>query len=243
MKILLLAGTREARLLAQELDARADVALTVSLAGVTQTPGPLSGHLRSGGFGGAAAQEAYLRDHAIDVVVDATHPFAHRISHRSQRIAARLGVAYLQVLRPPWSPVPSDDWCSVASLADVAAQTEAADVVFLGTGPGSLDTIGPLPVARVICRRIDPPEAPFPYANGMYQVARPPLTTEDEIALFRREKVSRVVTKNAGGAGGWPKIAAARSLGLPVVMVVRPDPAPGDRVESVAEALDWIGRL
>lgn len=243
MKILLLAGTFEARQIALRLgrDGRLDV--TASLAGATREPLPLEGAVRTGGFGGRAGQQSYMADNRFDAVIDATHPFAHRISFRTQSICAALGVPYLQVLRPPWTPGPDDQWTSVPDEAAVAGLVAANMTVFLGTGPGSLDAMGQLPAARVLCRRIDPTDEPFPWGNGAWCIGRPPFSVEDEVELFTREAVDLLVVKNAGGRGGWAKLEAARRLSLPVVLIDRPPQPPGEKADSVENALDWIERL
>jgi precorrin-6A/cobalt-precorrin-6A reductase len=239
----MLAGTAEARALAAKLDRDGRIDLTVSLAGATQSPLPLEGKLRVGGFGGEREQEKFIFDNGFDAVIDATHPFAARISARTSDICRGLAVPYLGLLRPAWQPGPGDDWRSVATEAEVAEEVAQDDVVFLGTGPGSLDAIGPLDARRVLCRRIDPPEAAFPWPVGNWHVGRPPFDVADEVETFRSEGVTLLVTKNAGGTGGEAKLIAARELGLPVVMIDRPAPPAGDRVETVDQALDWVNRL
>ncbi|MEC7762193.1 MAG: cobalt-precorrin-6A reductase [Pseudomonadota bacterium] len=243
MKLLLLAGTYEARQIALRLgrDGRLDV--TASLAGATRAPLPLDGQVRIGGFGGRAGQQSYMADNRFDAVIDATHPFAHRISFRTQSICAALGVPYLQVLRPPWQAGPDDQWTTVPDEASVAPLIAANMTVFLGTGPGSLEALGPLPAARVLCRRIDPTDEPFPWDNGGWCVGRPPFSVEDEVAFFRDEGVDLIVVKNAGGRGGWAKLEAARTLRLPVVLIDHPPQPPGEKADSVENALDWIERL
>ncbi|MAM60331.1 cobalt-precorrin-6A reductase [Maritimibacter sp. UBA3975] len=243
MRILLLAGTYEARQIALRLGRDGRIDLTASLAGVTREPLPQGAETRVGGFGGREGQQKFMSNKGFDAVLDATHPFANRISYRTQSICAALGVPYLQVLRPGWSPEDGDRWTFVPDEAAVAPQVAANMTVFLGTGPGSLEAIGTLPAAKVICRRIDPPDGPFPWDNGAWRVGRPPFTVDDEIAFFREEGVDLVVVKNAGGRGGWAKLEAARALGLPVVLIDRPMQPPGEKAETVEAALDWIERL
>ncbi len=61
---------------------------------------------------------------------------------------------------------------------------------------------------------------------------------------MEREGVEVVVTKNSGGTATYPKIAAARALGLPVVVVARPDkPAGVPVVETADEAVAWLQGL
>ncbi|MBV7378498.1 precorrin-6A/cobalt-precorrin-6A reductase [Maritimibacter dapengensis] len=243
VKILLMAGTYEARLLAKRLDALPGVDLMVSLAAATATHGEIAGKVRRGGFGGEAAQAAFMDDAGVAAVIDATHPFAAAISVRTQKIAARLGVPYVQVLRPAWRAGTGDDWRMIGSFDEVRAAVTGASTVLLATGPGAVERIGRLPVGRVICRRIDPTREAYPHDNGEWQVARPPFAVADEVALFQKEGVDMIVAKNSGGAGGRAKLTAARELGLPVVMVARSAQPPGAKVETVEAALDWVAVL
>jgi precorrin-6A/cobalt-precorrin-6A reductase len=73
---------------------------------------------------------------------------------------------------------------------------------------------------------------------------RAPFDEAAERALMERERIDMVVTKNSGGAATYPKLAAARSLGLPVVVVARPETPLGvEEVTSAEAALDWLERL
>ena len=96
---------------------------------------------------------------------------------------------------------------------------------------------------RLICRVVDPPEAPFPMANGTYIVGRPPFSVDDEISLFTRLGIDWLVVKNAGGAASESKLAAARALSLPVAMIARPPQPDAPRVATVAEAIEWVQAL
>ena len=147
---------------------------------------------------------------------------------------------YLQYLRPPWVAEPGDNWTSVTREEDVARHVPQRATVFLATGRQSLPGLANLAGRHLICRRIDPPRAPFPYPNGEYLLGRAPFSVADEVALFRKLGVDVLVTKNAGGTGSAPKLHAARELGLPVVMIKRPPPLDAPRVDSVNAALDWV---
>lgn len=242
MKLLLLAGTAEARALAERLADDARVEVIASLAGETRVPVDLPVTTRIGGFGGTSEQEKFLQNNRIGVVVDATHPFAAQISRRTQAICARLNLPYLQVLRPGWTPGPGDRWTFVSAEEDVAAVLPASATVFLATGRKTLERFKGLTGHRVYCRRIDPPEEPFPLPEGGYVVGRPPFSVGDEVTLFQQLGVDVLVVKDAGG-GSDAKLIAARELGLPVVIIGRPPQPPGEKATSVEEALDWLEAL
>ena len=236
MTLLLLAGTGEARRIAAALKGRDAVA---SLAGATREAAPLDLPVREGGFGGAAGFEAFLDEAGIEAVLDATHPFAHRITRRSAEICAARGLPYLQFLRPPWQPGPGDRWTEITREEDAARHMPEGATVFLGTGRQRLERFANLEGRRVICRRIDPPEGAFPFPGGDYLLGRPPFSAADEEALFRRLDIDVLVVKNAGGAASATKLAAARALGLPVLMLRRPDPGPWPVTQDVEEAIRW----
>jgi len=242
MTLLLLAGTSEARELARVL-AASGVPAIASLAGATRAPKPIKLPLRTGGFGGEAGFRAYLLEAGITAVLDATHPFAHRISHRTARVCHEKSIPYCQFLRPEWAPGPGDRWTFVASEEEVAGHIPAGARVFLATGRQTLDRFANLSHAHVICRQIDAPDRPFPLARGRFLVGRPPFSTEDEIRLFQGLGIDWLVAKNAGGPASRAKLDAARRLGLNVAMIARPPQPDAPRVATLAAALDWVARL
>ncbi|WP_411890410.1 cobalt-precorrin-6A reductase [Yoonia sp. SDW83-1] len=240
MTLLLLAGSGDARRIAEGLNG---VDVIASLAGATRDPAPLPVPTRSGGFGGEAGFRQFLTENGITAVLDATHPYAHRITVRTARVCAKLDLPFLQFLRPGWKPEPGDKWTEIAREEDAAAHIPQGTTVFLGTGRQTLEGFANLVGRRVICRQIDPPEAPFPFEGGEFLVGRPPFSVEDEIALFSRLKVDWLVVKNAGGAASRTKLTAARQLGIPVLMIARPPQGDWPIVDTVDAALDWVRRL
>jgi precorrin-6A/cobalt-precorrin-6A reductase len=182
-----------------------------------------------------------LAQAGISAVVDATHPFAARITARTAAVCRDLGMPYLRLERPGWVPGPGDDWVMVEREADVVRYVGPEDVVFLGTGRQTLERFAGLGVSRVYCRVIDPPKRAFPFAGGEFVVGRPPFSVDDEVALFARLGVTRLVVKNAGGELSRSKLEAARRLGIQVVMLARPVGPVCARVETVEEAVGWAG--
>ena len=240
MTLLLLGGTGEAREIANALVGR-DV--IVSLAGATRTPKVPDLPLRIGGFGGEMGFRRFLADKAVSAVLDATHPFAHRITSRTARVCAERAIPYLHYLRPPWTPVAGDNWTIIETEAAAADHIPQDATVFLGTGRQTLAAFANLAPRPVICRQIDPPEGPFPFPGGRFLVGRPPFAVADEIALFRSLGVDVLVVKNAGGAASATKLTAARTLGLPVLMLARPACGNWPVVDQVADALAWVEGL
>jgi len=242
-KLLILGGTAEARALAGRAALDPRVSVITSLAGRTRAPARVPGALRLGGFGGPEGLGAYLRDQAIALLVDATHPFAATISRNAAAAAATQRVPRLLLLRPAWHPEPQDRWVSVGSLEQAAKALDGlGERIFLSVGRQGLDAFARMPQHSFLVRMIDPPEAPPPLARFELLLARGPFTFDAEAALLRDRRIAAVVSKNSGGEATYGKILAARDAGLPVVMVERPPPPEGETVTSVDQAWQWIER-
>ena len=247
-RILILGGTGEAARLARLLEARTEYDVVTSLAGRTRRPAAVPGRVRTGGFGGVEGLSAYLASERVDVVVDATHPFAEAISRHAACACGALGVPRVQLWRPAWSPLEGDRWLRVATpgaAAEAVAEAPVSDngCVFLSTGARDVQAFGELRTVRFLVRLVDAPPAPLPLARCELVVARGPFAVADERRLFHEHRVELLVCKNSGGAATHPKLVAARELRIPVVMVDRPNPVrKGSRVETVEEAMDWLVR-
>ena len=237
-RILLLGGTSEARDLAQRLATRAGLKTVLSLAGRTAAPAPQPVPTRHGGFGGADGLAAYLAAERIDLLVDATHPFAARISANAAEAARRTGVPLLRLHRPPWTPRAGDRWQGVASTAAaVAALPAAPHRVFLAIGRQEVAAFEAAPQHAYLVRSVDPVSPPPALPRMTAVLARGPFAPAAERALLQAHGIEIVVCKNSGGAATGGKLAAARELGLPVVMVGRPaDPHGVPSVETVEAA-------
>jgi len=243
IRLLLLAGTAEARQLAAVLRQEVRVSAVASLAGSTRTPQPLGLPTRIGGFGGREAFTDWMRNEGIGAVLDATHPFADRMSWRTHEVCRELGVPYMQFLRPAWLPGPHDDWVFLNEEAEAAKVIPKGSVVFLATGPATLDRFANLAGRRIYCRRIDPPRHPFPFEGGEYLVQRGPFHVNGEMELFHDLGVDWLVTKNSGGSSSRAKLDAARDLGVRVAMVRRPRQPEGPKVSTVSAAISWVRQL
>ena len=240
-RLLILGGTAEAVELAGACVARPGLEVISSLAGRTRTPGRPPGTVRIGGFGGVSGLARFLVEHAIDRLVDATHPFAARMAAHAERACRDAGVPRMRLLRPPWRCEPGDHWIEVADLAEAARRLpELGRRVFLTVGHQDLGAFAGLDLSFLV-RTIEPPGV-LPLRNGEWLAGRGPFAVEDELALLRAHAIDVLVTKASGGAATYAKLAAARRLGLPVVMLRRPPPPPGPVVDSVEAALAWVER-
>ena len=237
MRLLLLGGTREAR----EVSAAGlrDLSVRVSLA-----EGARDAATRVGGFGGDEGFRDYLSREGIGAVLDATHPFAERISLRSARICGEVGLPYAQLLRPEWLPGAGDRWHLVEDEAAAGALPREGARVLIATGRQRLECFGPMEGRRVLVRRNGPaPDAPPPFADGAWQVGVPPFGVEDEERLFRNLRIGWLIVRNAGGGSSRAKLDAARRLGIEVAMIRRPPRPDAPRLETVDAAVEWARRL
>jgi precorrin-6A/cobalt-precorrin-6A reductase len=241
MRILILGGTAEARGLAERLAGRSDLAVMLSLAGRTAAPARQPVPVRIGGFGGASGLADYLSAERIDVLIDATHPYAAVISANAARAARLTGVPLLALRRPPWLPVPGDRWIEVEDVPSaVTALGAAPRRVFLALGRKELASFAEAPQHRYLVRSVDPVDPPLAVPHAVYVTGRGPFTETDERALLGAHSIEMVVAKNSGGTATYGKIAAARGLGLAVIMLSRPPLPEVSAVETVEDALAWL---
>ncbi|MFD4690255.1 cobalt-precorrin-6A reductase [Streptomyces sp. NPDC058463] len=248
LHVLVLGGTTEARLLAESLVAAdglpAGARVTSSLAGRVGRPKLPPGEVRIGGFGGADGMAAWLRAHRVDAVIDATHPFAGKISFNAAEAAAAVHVPLLALRRPGWVPSEGDRWHAAGSLAEAAGLLPGLGRrVFLTTGRMGLAAFAGLDELWFLMRSVDAPDAPHP-ARMETLLDRGPFTLEGERELIRRHRIDVLVTKDSGGEATAPKLAAAREAGIPVVVVRRPPVPEGVPVTGTpGEAVSWLRDL
>lgn len=240
LPILLLAGTGEARALAGRLADDPRFRVTASLAGAVGRPEAYRGRVRIGGFGGVQGLGAWLRRVGIAAVIDATHPFAVRISANAVAASLATGIPLLRLERPPWQAAPGDDWQEVADLDEAAARLPQGARPFLAVGRKEISRFSPRRDLDCLVRMIDPPEPGTVLPPGRLLLARPSRDVEAEVALLEQHGATHLVTKNSGGPWGEAKLLAARRLGLRVIMVRRPDLVGGEVVADVPAALAWL---
>jgi precorrin-6A/cobalt-precorrin-6A reductase len=240
-RILILGGTGEASALARALAGRADLSVVLSLAGRTAAPKVEPVPTRVGGFGGAEGLALYLNAEGITGLVDATHPFAATISGNAARASARAGVPLLAIRRPAWSPVPGDLWTEVETMGDaVVALGQRARRVFLTIGRQEAAAFSDAPQHAYLARTVEPIRAVLRVPHLTTIEARGPFDAAAEAALMREAGIDVLVSKNSGGGATYGKIAAARALGIPVIMVRRPPKLDVPSVPDAAAALRWL---
>lgn len=241
-KILILGGTIEARRLSERLAGRSEFAVTLSLAGRTAAPAALPVPVRIGGFGGAEGLADYLAAERIEALIDATHPYAAVISANAAIAARSAGVPLLALRRPPWAPVDGDRWIDVADTDQaVRALGTTPRRVFLALGRQEIAPFVRAPQHHYLVRSVDPIEPKLAVPHADYILARGPFSEEEDRALLTAHHIDVVVSKNSGGSATYGKIAAARALGVSVILLRRPalpDVRTVERVEAVLAFLD-----
>ncbi|MDO8189340.1 cobalt-precorrin-6A reductase [Conexibacter sp. JD483] len=236
MRVLILGGTGEARDLAAALHAQ-NVAVISSLAGRVARPRLPVGEVRIGGFGGPDKLAEWLRANEIAAVVDATHPFAERISASAAQAASAAHKPLLRLERPGWSERDGDRWTWADDLDHAARLIPQCARVLLTTGRQGLPAFA-RSEAFFLIRCVDPPDPPLPPHHELL-LDRGPYTVAGEGSLIDAHRLDLVVTKDSGGALTHAKLDAARARGLPVIVVRRPPRPQTPAVATVAEAVAW----
>ena len=238
-KILILGGTAEGRKLA-DLITEAGLDVVTSLAGRVKRPRLPQGEVRIGGFGGPQRMGRYLLESSIDLVIDATHPFAEKISASALEAATSTGTPMLRLNRPQWTPGEGDNWLSVSSAEEAARLVqERFKRPLLTIGRQQLSAFAGDARSSYLIRCVEPPEGKLP-RRYLLMFDRGPFDFDSEHSLLRRHRIDVVVTKNSGGDATAAKLEAARSLHIPVIMIERPPSPPVPTVHTVAEAAQWI---
>jgi precorrin-6A/cobalt-precorrin-6A reductase len=241
MRILILAGTAEARDLARKLVARRhDV--TSSLAGRTGEPVMPEGRVRMGAFGGTEALVAYLKQEDIELLIDATHPYAGAISTEAVDAAAGTGIKLLRLERPAWPAVNGATCKHFTDIASALKAVPARKKALVTTGHKDLAVIAERATSDFLVRLIDPPKRPLP-ENAVLLLARPPYTLKSEMNLMGQNGITHLITKNSGSVETRDKLEAAAALGITIFMIDRPLQPEAQTVRTVAEALDVVHDL
>ena len=239
--ILILGGTAEARELAIRLIDRTGLRVITSLAGRTKSAASLPGEVRSGGFGGADGLAQYVTGEFIDLVVDATHPFAETISTHAVAACTETGTPRITLTRPPWSLPADGGWQEVADLAAAAgALPGLGNRVFITTGQRGLNAFSNMADIHFLVRLIETPPDPLPLTDYDVITERPPHDLDSERALMAEHRIDCVVSKNSGAAATEAKITAALEAQIPIILIRRPDPPAGDRVDNIDECVAWV---
>lgn len=242
-KLLILGGTGDAARLAKKIVAQFGdrLEVTVSYSGVTGHQPELPCAVRVGGFGGAPGLIRYLESEEVSYLIDATHPFAEKISQHVYVAAQALGLPVLVFKRPPWVAQPKDRWLEVDDMdraADILDDLKAP--AFLTIGVKELHKFADLPDVPLLVRLVNESAEPLALANYQCVIGRPPFSVEQERKLIQDYKIKVLVTKNSGGDQTAAKLVAAREEGISVIMINRPPAEPLEETYSFEDSLIWL---
>jgi precorrin-6A/cobalt-precorrin-6A reductase len=230
-RILLLGGVTEALAIARTLGPQH----IYSLAGVGRVPTDLTCEVRVGGYGGAEGLAAFIREQNIDLLLDATHPYAAQISQNAARAAKLTGVPCWALRRPAWQAGPEDDWREVSDWAELITALTSFQRPLFTLGREPLQHLEEIPEPQFwTLRALDS----YP-GNARCEVigARGPFYLEDERALFEQRRIDVLVSKNSGSGATEPKLQVARERGVPVLILKRPQLPGVDREFASVEDL------
>lgn len=242
-RLLILGGTIEARELAQRASIELSEKLTVttSLAGRRRAQPTLAGEVRVGGFGGIVGLIEYLSENAVDLLVDATHPYSPVISNHASNACAALSIPRAQVMRPPWKLPPSARYIEVDDMKGAAKiLPDIARRVFVTTGARGFEEFAELEDVFFLVRLIDAPEKPLALKNHQIILGQPPYSLDQERTVFAEHEIDLLLTKHSGGEQTAAKIFAAAECKIKTLIIRRPPPEPGNVFETVDAAMDWI---
>jgi precorrin-6A/cobalt-precorrin-6A reductase len=181
----------------------------------------------------------YLAEERIGALIDATHPFATVISENAIAAVRQTGVPFMTLRRPPWTAIAGDRWIKVNdTAAAVSAVGQEPRGVFVALGRSELKPFTGAPQHRYLVRSVDPVDPPLPQVS--YVTARGPFSEADDRALMTAHAIDVVIAKNSGGGAAYGKIAAARALGIEVILLRRPVAPAAPAVETVEDAIAWL---
>ncbi len=228
-------------MLAERLVSRPDLDVTLSLAGRTAAPARQPVPVRSGGFGGVAGLADYLVSKRVNALIDATHPYASTISANAVTAAHQANVPFVALRRPPWTAIAGDRWLEVGDAREaVQALGQTPRRVFVALGRQELAPFADAPQHHYLIRSVDPVDPPLPLPHVTYVTGRGPFSESDDRALMTAHRIDVVVAKNSGGGATYGKIAAARTLGVEVIMLRRPPVPDAPAVATIDDALAWL---
>ncbi|WP_415920761.1 precorrin-6A/cobalt-precorrin-6A reductase [Tateyamaria sp. SN6-1] len=190
---------------------------------------------------GGAPHCVALRDGLAwaDGVLDTSHVFDADMRQVARALAP--DVPACRFGRAPWVPQDGDVWTAVPDIAGAVAALPAGARVFAATGRDSAEVLahhdGPVFLRQLNAHDDTPP------ANCTFVFGEGPFAVDDEIRLFQALNIDVVLARNIGGQGSFPKLAAARALGLPALLLHPAAWEFGPPVTTMDAVLDWAGAL
>ena len=241
--ILILGGTGDAIFIAEQLSVASNLNIITSLAGATRNPRFPTGKTRIGGFGGKEGLIGFLENQEISLIIDATHPFSSQIKDNAIFAAKKLCLPLLHLVRDEWRVEFGDQWYMVDNLRDASEKLRELSKtrkqnVFLTIGRKDLTYFSNIKNCNFLIRSIEKPNILESFCCVKWIEGRGPFSSESEIKLLTQEQVDIIVTKNSGGLSGRSKLLAARTLGLPAIVVKQPPRPPGEQYKTVKDIVE-----
>ncbi|AJO76331.1 cobalt-precorrin-6A reductase [Pseudomonas sp. MRSN 12121] len=234
-RILLLGGVSEALAIARTLGPEH----IYSLAGIGRVPDDLACQVRVGGYGGAEGLSRFIREQGIELLLDATHPYAAQISQNAASAARLAGIPCWALRRPAWQAQAGDDWREVRDWAGLVQALKPFKRPLFTLGREPLQHLQEIPDEQFwTLRALDS----YP-GNERCEVigARGPFLIDSERELFERRRIDVLISKNSGSSATEPKLEVARERGVPVLILQRPPLPAVDRefhdVDALLQAL------
>ena len=236
--ILILGGTGDAISIAEQLSLIENYKIITSLAGVTQKPRLPIGKVHIGGFGGREGLVNFLEANKINLIVDATHPFSTQIKENAIFASNELSVPIIHFVRDQWKMEIGDKWHMVDNLPEASNKLRELSStrklkVFLTVGRKGLADFADILNSKFVIRSIEKPSALERFSCAEWIEGRGPFSFDNELKLLQQEQIDIIVTKNSGGLSGKAKLLAARTLGLPVIVVRQPPRPLGAKCNTI----------
>lgn len=222
MKLLILGGTADARHLAEAIhQAQPSLELVYSVAGLVRQP-QVPAKVVSGGFSQFGGLTTYCKQEHIDGIINVTHPFSVSMGKQAQQTCNDLDIKYWRFLRPQWQQHEADDWRLFSNTEGLLSALSCYQRIFLTMGQVSSEQLLSLsPEQQIWLRTAVQPKHELP-ANVTWIKAIGPFSEACELALLKQHQIQVIASKNSGGSATEAKLAAARCVKIPVLMLQRP---------------------
>lgn len=241
LNILLLAGSAEARQIAQAVQAQG-LGVHALVSEPPRGPSPMPVAFEVLEFTDAA--DLLPRLTGFDAVVDASHGFDGQMTRIGHAAAQQAGLPFVSLNRLRWSLDESPLWSAAPSVRAAIAMIAPHEQVFSAAGWASLPECAAFQGARLFLRQTSPHDRqpPYPFVKLVFGDA--PFSVASETALFEDLRIDVLLCRNLGGRPSRPKLDAALALGLRVILIDPPAaPEGAETLTDVAQVLTWIDAL
>lgn len=223
MKILVLGGTADGRHLAERFS-QLGFEVLYSIAGLVRVP-TLPCEVLVGGFTQFGSLATFLQQRQIDLVINATHPYAATMGNKAVAAGAEIGIPVWRFLRPAWQVQAGDDWRTYQNDDDLLQQLKGFKRPLLSAGQMSREQLVAITQSagfeRGVWRTAALPKFDVP-EKITWLKAIGPFDLASERDLLKQHQIDVIVTKNSGGDSTSAKLDAARELGISVLLQQRP---------------------